>query len=59
MLSLSFQISTNLEKIVDLAVVGDHVAPAMRDHGLVAGRGEIQDRQPAAGEHNPRRVIGP
>ena len=59
MLSFPFQVPANVEKVVDLAVVGDHIAAAMRGHGLVAGGGEIQDRQPAAGERNARRLICP
>lgn len=31
--------------VVDLAVEGDHVAARRRDHRLMAGRGQIDDRQ--------------
>jgi hypothetical protein len=36
--------------IVDLAVVDDHPAPVVRDHRLVAERGEIEDREAAMAE---------
>ena len=38
------------QMVVDLSVKGDHVAPAGAGHRLMAGRGEILDRQAPMGE---------
>ncbi len=45
--------------VVDLAVEGDHVAPRGAGHGLVAGEGEIEDRQPPAGQGQAGGRIAP
>ena len=58
-LALGFECLAQLAVIVDFAVEDDHVAPRRRDHRLVAGGREIDDRQPPVPERNPCLGIGP
>ena len=47
------------EVVVDLAVEGDHPAPAGRGHGLVPGGREVHDRQPAVRQRQAGRRVQP
>ena len=45
--------------VVELAVEGQHVPARRRDHGLVARRREVQDRQAAVRQGDTRRRVDP
>jgi hypothetical protein len=55
----TFQLGAQVEMIVDLAVVADHVAPRGRRHGLMPRGAEIEDREPAMAKGDARCGIGP
>ena len=42
-MSTRFQLCTQTEMIVDLAIKGNHVSPRWRNHGLMTGRRKIKD----------------
>ena len=39
------KLAAQIEVVVDFAVVGDHITTARRNHGLMPGRRQIDDRQ--------------
>src|SRR5262249_35697298 len=53
------QFLANFKGIVDLAVIHKYITSATGDHGLMAGRGEIYDRQPATRKRNSRHAVHP
>src|SRR5215212_2662417 len=53
------ELRAQVRKVIDLAVETDHVAAPSRHHRLSAGGGEIDDRQTAMAEEDPRRRVIP
>ena len=53
------EVAPQLAEIVDLAVAGEHVAAARRDHRLAPGGGQIDDRKAAVAERDAGRGIPP
>ena len=45
--------------VVDLTVEDHHPSSVGRDHWLVAGRRQVDDREAALAERHPHRVIEP
>jgi hypothetical protein len=58
-LSARLQLLAKLGMVVDFAIVVEHQAAVGRDHGLVPGRRQIDDGQPAVGEADPGLRVGP
>ena len=52
-----FELATKIQEVVDLAVVRHHVAILARRHRLVPGGGEVDDRQAAGTQGDPRAVF--
>src|SRR5205085_3646160 len=48
--ALGLQLRPQFLKVINLAVVSDHVAAAGREHGLMPARRRIDDREPAVAE---------
>src|SRR6185369_1357760 len=55
--ALLLQLEAQLLEVVDLAVEDDPQRAILAAHGLMAGRGEIDDAQPAVAE--PDRAVAP
>ncbi len=55
-MTLAFKLTTKLEKVVDLAVVGDPDAAILVAHWHMAIGGQIQNSQTAASEADVRPV---
>src|SRR5207247_9686837 len=52
-LAHAFELGSQLDIVVDLTVVGDPTGALGIAHGLVAGRAEIEDREPTVHEPDP------
>ena len=57
--ALRGEFTSQLARIVDLAIEHDHEPPARRRHRLMTGRREVHDRQPLKPKSNPLRRIAP
>ena len=57
--ALPLQLRSQGAKVVDLAVVGQHVAAAGRDHWLVSSGAAVDDREPAVGQRDARLGVRP
>jgi hypothetical protein len=53
------QLRPKFEEVIDLAVVGDNVAPAIGVHGLGAGLAEIYDGKPTVSQSRSALVFQP
>lgn len=48
--AFDFKVRAQVPVVVDFSVVDEHITPAGRMHGLLARRGEVQDRQTSMGQ---------
>src|SRR5665811_1129035 len=53
------ELRAKLASVVDLAVIGDDKPARSRQHGLRAGRTEIDDREPRMAEGHTRLLVHP
>ena len=55
----ALQLGAQLGVVVDLAVEGEHPAPGLRQHRLLSGGGQVDDREPAMRERDAGLAVGP
>jgi len=54
-----FELLSQLDKVVDLAIERDHPSSRLRRHGLMAVRRQVDDRQATVTERDAGRRIDP
>ena len=57
--AMRFEVLAKLRKIIDFAVVRDHISTGFRHHRLCPGIGQIQDGEPRMPERQTRLYVGP